>query len=60
LSVETHIFDFSANIVKQNIKVNFLSRLRDETTFTTVEELSQQISRDIERAREFFRRQKKQ
>jgi len=46
--------------VKQNIKVNFLSRLRDEITFTTVEELSQQISRDIEQAREFFRRQKKQ
>ena len=39
LSVETHIFDFSANIVKQNIKVNFLLRLRDEITFTTVEEL---------------------
>jgi riboflavin kinase/FMN adenylyltransferase len=59
LSVETHIFDFSANIVKQNIKVNFLSRLRDEITFTTVEELSQQISRDIEQAREFFREQEK-
>ncbi|MBW1716198.1 MAG: bifunctional riboflavin kinase/FAD synthetase [Deltaproteobacteria bacterium] len=59
LSVETHIFDFSANIVKQNIKVNFLSRLRDEIAFTTVEELSQQISRDIEQAREFFREQEK-
>ena len=59
LSVETHIFDFSANIVKQNIKVNFLSRLRDEITFTTVKELSQQISRDIEQAREFFREQEK-
>jgi riboflavin kinase/FMN adenylyltransferase len=60
LSVETHIFDFSANIVKQNIKVNFLSRMRDEITFTSVEELSQQISRDIEHAREFFHQQKNQ
>jgi riboflavin kinase/FMN adenylyltransferase len=55
LSIETHILDFSADIVSQNIKVNFLARLRDEIRFGTAEELSQQITRDIEGAREFFR-----
>jgi riboflavin kinase/FMN adenylyltransferase len=55
LSIETHILDFSADIVSQNIKVNFLARLRDEIRFGTAEELSQQITRDIEGARVFFR-----
>jgi riboflavin kinase/FMN adenylyltransferase len=55
LSIETHILDFSADIVSQNIKVNFLARLRDEIRFGTAEELSQQITRDIEGAHKFFR-----
>ncbi len=54
LSVETHIFYLSADISKKKIKINFLSRLRDEITFASVKELSKQISRDIKQAREFF------
>ena len=54
LSVETHIFYLSADILKKKIKINFLSRLRDEITFASVKELSKQISRDIKQAREFF------
>lgn len=58
LSVETYIFDLSANIVKQKIKVNFLSRLRDEITFASSKELSQQIDQDVNQAREFFQKKK--
>jgi riboflavin kinase/FMN adenylyltransferase len=58
LSVETHILDLPTNILKQRIKVNFLSRLRDEITFASAKELSQQISRDIRQAREFFQKEK--
>jgi len=58
LSVEAHILDLSADIVKQKIRINFLSRLRDEIAFASVEELSQQISHDIEQAREFFSKRK--
>ena len=58
LSVETYIFDLSANILKQRIKINFLSRLRDEITFASAKELSQQISRDIKQAGEFFQKEK--
>lgn len=54
LSVEAHIFDLSADILKKKIKINFLSHLRDEITFASVKELSKQISRDIKQAREFF------
>ena len=57
-SVETYIFDLSANILKQKIKVNFLSRLRDEITFASSKELSQQIDQDVNQAREFFQKKK--
>jgi len=58
LSVETYIFDLSANILKQKIKVNFLSHLRDEITFASSKELSQQIDEDVNQAREFFQKKK--
>lgn len=58
LSVEAHIFDLSADILKKKIKINFLSHLRDEITFASVKELSKQISRDIKQAREFFSKEK--
>ena len=58
LSVETHIFDLPANILRQRIKINFLSRLRDEITFASAKDLSQQISLDIKQAREFFQKEK--
>jgi riboflavin kinase/FMN adenylyltransferase len=54
LSIETHILGLSRNIVKQKIRINFLARLRDEIAFAGPEELSQQISRDIKAAQEFF------
>jgi riboflavin kinase/FMN adenylyltransferase len=58
LSVETYIFNLSAHIVNQKIKVNFLSRLRDEITFASSKELSQQIDQDVNQAREFFQKKK--
>jgi len=58
LSVETYIFDLAANILKQEIKVNFLFRLRDEITFASSKELSQQIDQDVNQAREFFQKKK--
>ena len=58
LSVETYIFDLSARIVKKKIKIDFLSRLRDEITFTSSEELSKQIHRDVNQARKFFDKKK--
>ena len=57
-SVETYIFGLSANILKQKIKVNFLSHLRDEITFASSKELSQQIDQDVNQAREFFQKKK--
>ena len=54
LSVETHLLDFSENIVGRMIKVKFIQRLRDEKAFGDVKELSDRITQDIEQARELM------
>ena len=54
-SVETHILDFSGDLVGETIRVNFIERLRDEKTFKSVDELAAQIRKDTIRARELFK-----
>lgn len=51
LSVETHLLDFSEDLLGKTIRVNFIHRLRDEKTYPNVETLSAQIARDIIEAR---------
>jgi riboflavin kinase/FMN adenylyltransferase len=53
-TVEVHILDFNENIYGQRIRVNFISRLRDEKKFANIEELSERIRHDIEKAREIL------
>ena len=50
-TVEVHLFDFKNDIYGETIRVNFIKRIRDEKRFSGIEELSAQISRDIESAR---------
>jgi riboflavin kinase/FMN adenylyltransferase len=54
LTVETHVLDYSGDLLGKTIKVRFITRLRGEKTFNTLEELSDQIGRDIARAKEVF------
>jgi riboflavin kinase/FMN adenylyltransferase len=51
LSVEVHLFDFSGDLYGEHLRVAFVSRLRGEIRFSGVEELKQQIHRDIEEGR---------
>jgi len=46
--LEVHILDFNLDIYGKKIKVNFLKRLRDEKKFASLEELKNQIKKDIE------------
>ena len=55
LTVETHILDYTGDLLGKTIKVHFVKRLRDEKTFKSLEELSDQIARDIVQAKEVFR-----
>lgn len=54
-SIETHVLDFSGDIVGKKIRIRFLERLRDEKNFNGIEELAKQIGRDIENARKLFK-----
>jgi riboflavin kinase/FMN adenylyltransferase len=55
LSVETHLLDFTGDILGKTINVNFIQRLRDEETYATLKDLSDQIARDIVEAKRLFR-----
>ena len=54
LLIETHIFDFSEEIYGNDIRVEFLKRLRDEKKFSGIDELKSAISADILNARKYF------
>lgn len=53
-TAEVHLFDFSADIYGKKIKVDFIERLREEKKFSGLEELSSQIKKDVEKAKEIL------
>ncbi len=53
-TVEAHMLDFKENIYGQKIRVNFIDRLRDEKKFSNISELSEQIKKDIIKARKIL------
>jgi riboflavin kinase / FMN adenylyltransferase len=56
--VESHILGFSADVYGERVELSFFKRLREERIFPTVMDLSAQIGRDVEAAREFFSRRR--
>jgi len=56
-SLEAHLLDFDGEIYGQEVKVEFIARLRDELKFNSVEELLKQIWDDIAKTREILKRQ---
>lgn len=55
-SIETFVMGWEGDLYGDVVRVRFLSRLRDERRFGSVDELKQQIERDVERAGNYFRR----
>ena len=53
-NVETHIFDFDKELYGKYIMVEFLKKMRDEEKFDSLDELSAQIVKDCESARDWF------
>ena len=53
-SVEAHILDFNENLYDRKIRVNFVQRIRDERKFSNISELSDQIKKDIVKARKIL------
>ncbi|MBN2419345.1 MAG: bifunctional riboflavin kinase/FAD synthetase [Deltaproteobacteria bacterium] len=54
LSIETHVLDFSGDIVGERFTIKFIARLRDEKNFNSKDELAAQIERDVIKAREIL------
>lgn len=52
--VEAHLLDFQGDIYGESVKLEFLSRLRGEQRFASVDELTTQIQHDVETARQFL------
>jgi len=53
LNAETHLIDFDGDLYGKNIKVNFHIKFRDEIKFDSLEDLKEQIKKDIEFAKEY-------
>lgn len=48
LSVETNILDFDEDIYGEIIKIEFLERIRDEKKFNGIDELKNQLRKDVD------------
>ncbi|MCC7060473.1 MAG: bifunctional riboflavin kinase/FAD synthetase [Burkholderiaceae bacterium] len=55
LLLEVHLFDFDADLYGRLVRVEFLHKLRDEAHFDSLERLTEQIARDTQAARAWFR-----
>jgi riboflavin kinase/FMN adenylyltransferase len=54
LRVEAHLLDFEGDLYGQELEIVFVEKLRDEKKFASLEELREQIARDVQEARERF------
>ena len=53
-TVEVHIMDFYHDIYDEEIEVTFVEKLRDEKKFPSIDALSDQIKKDVEKARKIL------
>jgi riboflavin kinase/FMN adenylyltransferase len=53
-SVEAYLLDFDRDIYDQYLKLEFVSRIRDEVKFESVEALIQQIGKDVDETRKIL------
>lgn len=52
--IETHLFDFDDFLYGENIEVELYKKVRDEVKFSAVNELVEQIKKDIKVAKEYL------
>ncbi|RIK31759.1 MAG: hypothetical protein DCC56_06150 [Anaerolineae bacterium] len=55
INVEAYLLDFDREIYGESLELEFVSRLRDELKFDSVESLVEQIGRDVEQTRTTLR-----
>ncbi len=52
--LEVHVLDFEGDLYGHELEVEFLFRVRDERKFAGLEELKQQLARDVEAVRQWI------
>ena len=52
--LEVHLLDFSGDLYGQRIEVEFVTKIRDEEKFTSLEKLVEGIQRDVKQIRAWF------
>ncbi len=53
-TVEVHFLDFKGDLYEKDIKVNFIKRLRGEIKFSGIDELSKQITKDVQNTKKIL------
>jgi riboflavin kinase/FMN adenylyltransferase len=53
-TVESHLLDFAADVYREQVRLFFLRRLREERTFDSTTQLMNQIQLDVEAGRKYF------
>lgn len=54
MTIETYFMDFEANLYDQHLQLDFITHIRDEETFQSMEELIRAIKNDETFARDFL------
>jgi riboflavin kinase/FMN adenylyltransferase len=54
-SLEAYLLDFDRDIYGQHVKLEFVSRIRDEWKFTSVEALIEKIHDDVSKTRDLLK-----
>lgn len=54
-SFETHLMDFSGELLGKTLRVYFVKRIRDEMKFSGIEELGTQMKKDIEKIKNILK-----
>lgn len=54
--LEVHVFDWNESLYGRHVRVDFMHKLRDEEKYVDLATLTRQIARDVENAKDYFRR----
>ena len=55
LNIESHIIDFEGDLYGKRIGIYFLQKIRDEIKFSSPDELTGQLEKDLETTQSYFR-----
>jgi riboflavin kinase/FMN adenylyltransferase len=58
LTIETHILDFNEDIYGLDMRLSFVSRIREEVRFSSLAELSEQLGKDKQQAMDILKENK--